>query len=125
MRPSRSQTHNWFESGTAVSPTAFVKSKFGNATIADQFPEMVGAVSGIEPLRNALTCARESSPKDFAFAEKMKLPKTAKIKIHRRFLKNCIVVKNPDKILCCGRAVNFLLLFTCKIFAAQVFRWKL
>jgi hypothetical protein len=45
-----------------VMPTELVKSRFGNASTADQLPEIAGAVSGIAPLRNGPIAGREVRP---------------------------------------------------------------
>ena len=61
-RPSRSQTQSSSVPGTNVRPTELVKSRFVKALTADQLPEMAGAISGMEPLRNAPMAGRESRP---------------------------------------------------------------
>ena len=48
--------------GTAVSPTALVKTRLVKATTADQLPETSGALAGSALFKNAPMAGREFSP---------------------------------------------------------------
>ena len=60
--------------GTKVRPTLLVKTRLVKATMADQFPEILGAISGITPLRNGRLDGRFVRANGFSTAIGLALP---------------------------------------------------